>query len=1449
MNTRQLTTRLRQLSERLLNITRKNRSIRLLRKTKQGTFDAAEVDALRPLAAMDTLKAVMADKQACLLSARDCPPDPVSARHELTIDDDEQLEEHETPQFRNVRLFRKLESNLVQLARTAESIEAETGAMDLYLGFPWLCGNCSDTDATYLQAPLLLYPVQLRAERSPTLRWMLLPRDDAEPIFNEALVLALEQFNETRLPPEFIESAEDFGDETGLKKDPLHLVQWFHDELSRLGLRMRPAHPELQPLPEFRAKDVPTDWAGFEIRAHAVIGVFHQSDSSLRNDYEQLLKDVESGTLETNIAELLGSDAAENTADPDAGKQTPPPQHLDHLREQETCWVLDSDATQEEAMLRARHDPALVIHGPPGTGKSQVICNMIADALHRGERVLVCCQKRAALDVVFQRMERVGLGRHVALVHDHANDRQHLYRRLAHILDELGAPPLWDPTDIDAERIASEIDAATAKLRRIAEELHKPRRCGLTARALFAQASKGGLKTDTGSLSRYANHFDGASRDRFLKELERLQGLYTALTEPSKYWSGRRSFAQFTFAEPPRIERALQDIEQAARELGEVEQKVGASEGEAKLAAAAEGALRRVDALLQSAAAETLRSAARLTDATFAGQVRAITTALQQMLPEIQRHASRPRAPWADAGLDMALALETYENGRRSWLRWFNGRWRAARERALEFARLHNIAHPPDDLRAAAADIRAHVCWRKVDHAVSGTALAAEVAALAGASELEGFVKEWQGALTLMTNLGREFAQCGALKPALEALVAHPEQLRPKVQNLLKLAGAYNATLERLRVMESWLGEKAIEILRENAAKSGRKLLTLADNLRRGLENFDKLQEIDEIKARLRPVEREILRELRSDSTRWGERFNQAVVVGWLEEVEREAPELRAIGNGEVDQLRSAYGIQLKKRRELNGKRLARDLWRRATERRSEPGKPLSGRQNPGRPWEKLKNEVTKKRRIWPLRRLVHELEWPLLEVMPCWLASPETVAAIFPLRKVFDLVIFDEASQLAVQFGLPVVARAKRVVVAGDEQQLRPFDLFGRLGVRREGEDDVAPEDDEGDTTAIEQESLLTLAKVKYPETMLRCHYRSRFEELIEFSNHGFYKGRLVTVSPPDAKHVIPIEWRKVSGTWEDRRNAEEASAVLDLLTELLGNGRGRRIGIITFNDAQMNEILDQMDRRCGEDPVFAELITQARNPSSHNRDDALFVKNIENVQGDERDIIIFSIGYAPDPSGRVFLRFGSLSMEGGDNRLNVAVSRAKERIYVVTSIEPEQLDVSNVKNRGPRLMRSYLEYAKAVSTRQNERFLAVLRDINPDLDRQSEAGNFFDSPFEEQVCEALRRHNLIVDAQVGISGYRIDLAIADPELPSRYVLGIECDGATYHSASCVRERDAYRQRFLESRGWKIHRIWSRNWWRNANAEVEKVLKLLREELAAARSKPVEAGLRSPTK
>lgn len=459
--------------------------------------------------------------------------------------------------------------------------------------------------------------------------------------------------------------------------------------------------------------------------------------------------------------------------------------------------------------------------------------------------------------------------------------------------------------------------------------------------------------------------------------------------------------------------------------------------------------------------------------------------------------------------------------------------------------------------------------------------------------------------------------------------------------------------------------------------------------------------------------------------------------------------------------------------------------------------------------------------RKWSVSKFLKKFSFELFKGIKIWLMTPEAVSEVLPLEKgLFDLLIFDEASQIYIEKSIPAISRTHKVVIAGDHKQLRPSSLgIGRI----EYEEDS--EDVEDENAALEEESLLDLARFKYPSVLLNYHYRSKYEELINFSNYAFYYGRLNVSPNTEEPATPPIEVIKIdNGKWIDRCNRNEALKVVETIKNFFRNRKhNESLGIITFNSNQRDLIMDELDKECLNDREFSIICKKEFERKENGEDFGMFVKNIENVQGDERDCIIFSTGYAKNESGRVVRNFGWLNQKGGENRLNVAISRAKEKIYIITSITPDELFVDDLKNKGPKILKKYLEYCYAVSNKDKETAKQILYSF-ADEKRGISNDVSFDSDFENQVYDALIEKGFIVDTQVGVGGYKIDLAIRD-ETTNNYVLGIECDGKLYHSSLLARERDIYRQKYLESRGWKIYRIWSTNWWHNPNREIENII------------------------
>ncbi|WP_425613631.1 AAA domain-containing protein [Anatilimnocola sp. NA78] len=462
-----------------------------------------------------------------------------------------------------------------------------------------------------------------------------------------------------------------------------------------------------------------------------------------------------------------------------------------------------------------------------------------------------------------------------------------------------------------------------------------------------------------------------------------------------------------------------------------------------------------------------------------------------------------------------------------------------------------------------------------------------------------------------------------------------------------------------------------------------------------------------------------------------------------------------------------------------------------------------------------LQKEIQKKRRQLPLRKLFAEIPSVLQRLKPCIMMSPLSVSTFLQSEEIrFDLVIFDEASQVFPWDAVGAIYRGTQLIVAGDEKQLPPTNFFNRGDIETEDED----ENDIGDF-----ESILSLCKsIGMPGRRLRWHYRSKREPLIAFSNRHFYSGDLVTFpSIRDASSdAVRLEFVP-QGRWVDRVNRPEAERVTDLIIRHLRTRPETSLGIIAFNQSHQGAIEDSIyERRRKYPEVDALFHTGLSEP--------LFVKNLENVQGDERDVIILSMGYGYNEAGKFLKNFGPLTKAGGERRLNVAVTRAREEVILVASVKAADLDLSGSTSQGSRLLKGYLEYAERGVDSLAREITSITGEV--------------ESPFELEVATALIRHGLHPAVQVGCGGFRIDLALKHPQRPGEFCLGIECDGATYHSSKTARDRDRIRQTVLEHLGWKMIRIWSTDWIRNPDRQIARVLAAF--EKASAQSSNRTSGI-----
>jgi very-short-patch-repair endonuclease len=1233
------------MRDKLNNINKRNRSIRLLKMHNKWSFDLTELDKLsgedQGVSKKIVEKIVKQSKSEITLL-------------KPSMDDDDSM---------------VLSKKLTDLSRNMKSIEEEKGIHDLYLGFPFLSGTLQD--GTFFQAPLFLYPVRLERNNVNSQKW-LLRLDEGEPQINRTLFLAFKKFNNLTFTEQFFEEASELSATLDYEK----WVRFLKDH----DLQVAFSPKGITKLTQYKTDDIPPV-ANLAMIENAVIGHFPQGSTSLVKDYDLLIEKSEEGNGLALAGELI------NPEENGSGEEIESDELDTEDRDDDISILnlLQADGSQEEILKEARFRNGLVVHGPPGTGKSQVIVNLITDAIQRQKKILVVCEKRAALDVVYQRLDSLGLSNHVALVHDEKQDRKKLYAKLSSVLEQ---------NEITFEEAVETLKSTSKKLQAqedllntIAKALYERQPFGFRLYDLYGKANSVDETNQMIELNVIMPILNADKLDDVSEKIYTYAEWYDRFGHDDYQLKERKSFANMDMKEK------LQAIELLDGVIAKARNSVS---------------------YLESLNHEKITPA----------YTWLVENKLEKVYPDLDDQNKR-----------------TLQGLRLWWWTSFSGK--SIIEELLDGEKFKGTNSTE---------------WLKVKQA-----------------------------LITMHKLGTE----------TKAMSDEVEKLRKYLAN------------EKIDGFKTRISEGDIPL---------KELDEIVEYFHR---DFEDLQQMDSYWLRCEEEVQDVVKKLQKKENLselslpdfWVDLFRNSAYVHWISETEKKYPDVQKISTNEFNRIRSSFASLIEQKREVATQYLIHTLTKNVD---------FAQATHP-RKVKELKHQVGKKRMIWSLRKLVNQFASNgLVDILPVWLASPEIVSSIFPLEEgLFDLVIFDEASQCTVENGIPSVYRAKKLIVAGDEKQLPPLTTF-QGSVQSDDEEEVEYDTDES-------VSLLNLAKRRFPEKILQWHYRSKYEELINFSNHAFYNGH-VQIAP----NVIPfknppaIQWKKVEGRWINQSNELEAIQVVATLKDLLINHPGKSVGIITFNSKQQTKIMDMIDKTAGEDEEFNAAYQQVM---AQELDERVFVKNIENVQGDERDIILFSIGYAKNEEGKIYNRFGLLNQKGGENRLNVAVTRAKEGVIVVSSIEPEELNVTNTAEMGPKLFKSYLKYAKAVANSQLENIDAVIHEVNENISTHVKSQELhFDSPFEEQVYKQLKNLGYEVITQVGMSGYRIDMAIVHPNDSSRYILGVECDGAMYHSSQNAKERDVYRQKFLESRGWTIERIWSRNWWKSPGSEIERIHERVKE-------------------
>lgn len=1227
------------------------------------------------------------------------------------------------------------------LDRTARMDMEEGGANTLYLSIGLLRWQ-EQGDPTPRLAPLLLYPVTFRIDRNR--KRVRLERLPDEPLGNVTLAERLKR---------------DFG----LDASALTLLEADENGLDVAGI-LRAVRKAIQSRP------------GWEVLDEAHVGLFTFTKFLMWKDLEDNEGVLLSNPLVRHIA------AAGHTAPPVNGKEFDPGSLDAEVPAADLPCVVNADSTQMAAIASALSGRSFVLQGPPGTGKSQTITNLIAAALAKGKTVLFVSEKMAALEVVHRRLKDVGLEDFCLELHSHKSNKKEVLVSLQKAFEHRQDTP--DPA---WEMRSGELTSLREGLNAYVLALHKPWPLGhsafsATSRLLTLRDAPEVRITLSSPLALTEAQFREARGE--VEELTRkLIPVHPVAAHP---WNTVRGVT-WTNAFEDQVHLALTEAHAAL-------------EGVEKAAAPLASSL-GIDV---PASTQHLRTLATLGE-TLAGGPVPTSALMDEVWPEVmQKTQGHALALRDQAGREAHLASrwkpELFSQDLPAlhvrFQKWAGAffllallfLWGARRLLTPVATR----ALPPNrdiekDLATALKVAEQRPRLIEQGQALAGLLQGVSAAGLERPEELDALVNRSRQVRDLRSTLGLSRVQLPSDTASRQELGSRAQALTVAVERLVR-AEETLATLLKVRSWESPTSAQHRASLRRqlDAWRTGLRTFkpwclyqAQAERLRvLGHASF-----VDALEAQGLPVDR------------LGAAFERSVLTAWMRALQDSEAALRDFeGN--------AQAARIERFRQLDGEHIA--LARRKVltvlEKQLPTGLAVAAeRSEPGI----LARELRKKTRQMALRKLLTSIPNLSRRLKPCILMSPLSVAQYLPADgRRFDLLVFDEASQIGTHDAIGAIARAEQVIVVGDSKQLPPTSFFTR------GEDtEAAP--DENDI--LELESILDEALAKqFPQQMLGWHYRSRHDSLIDFSNRQYYGGRLHVFPAAQARvKDLGIKWHPVpDGVYQSKTTGKTAAInpreAEVLVKELVGALRRyapheRTFGIVTFSSVQQQLIVELLEAERSRSPDIEPHFTSA---------EPVFVKNLENVQGDERDEIFFSICYAKDATGRLRMNFGPLNRTGGERRLNVAITRARCCLRVFSTLTHDQIDLSRTSAVGARHLREFLRRA------------AETGSATEAANERTPAG-----ALELEVAQAVRTHGYTVHADVGCGGYRVDLAVVHPERPGEYVLGLECDGPHYRSAASARDRDRLRSEVLRGLGWKLHRVWSPDWAEDRAAQEKAIV------------------------
>ena len=1116
---------------------------------------------------------------------------------------------------------------------------------------------------------------------------------------------------------------------------------------------------------------------GWSVSSACRIGIF----SFLKINMYQDLKENAARILENpNVLRLLGEPVDEKA---DAGEDTKIQDPLIELHS-----VVDADSSQIEAIEMAKSGRSFVLQGPPGTGKSQTITNIIAECLNDGKKILFVSEKLAALNVVYEKLKQVGLAEFCLQLHSHKASKKDVIDDLCHTLR------------LDGSRVSSQADTEIAlkqkaerQLDDYAGALHRIR--PVIQASLYQLYERYSARRSAPDVEFFIPDIETRSND-FLLEATSLISHYVDFVPSLGYDYRKNPWYGFI-----RQDTSFQSKAEVKSDIGAVSGMVAALIPSVQEFSSAYGTrCESLDEVHSWSASFDLLSRSEfitpafLKEASFA-HVRQVLADLKVRSAHIREVRTRLSQVFDDGffNVDGAATKDRLLRKFHSFFaRLFSPEYRRLKKEIslyrkdggkLSYAEMLKASSELADLQQSLAQFAA------VEEPIKGHLGSAYRGVETAWDELER-------QLSVLADFFQRGLSFGILAER-QNLAGERHRLSEYHRRLEEILSTCDqAVIDRLqsdfdqRILNFSALELGLLSLRLSACRDRFDLLDKWCHLRNLLTKLSNLNVLGFIDA---SVDSNI------EPDQFVSTFERRFFLQWIDAIISHDPALASFDRIIQDAAVETFAEKDLEQFEINRAKIRATL---------SSQRPALGVIAPGSALATLLREGEKKRRQKSIRTLLGEIGELVQRIKPCFLMSPLSVSTFLPPEAIdFDLVIFDEASQIFPQDAIGAIYRGKQLIVVGDSKQMPPSNFFNASIEASEGDDD--------DERITDFESILDLCATSQPQLRLCWHYRSRYEQLIAFYNQHFYDDDLITFPAPRPDGPgIGVDYYHVDGIFDrqSHTNRREAEFIVDLIYRHIEQHPERSLGVVAFSVAQQTLIDRLLSKRRQSEPAHEDFFKSDRR-------EPFFIKNLETVQGDERDTIIFSIAYGFDARGHLLHNFGPLNRAGGERRLNVAITRARCNVQVVASIHHTDIDLTRTGSEGARLLRAYLDFAENGT-------LALNRDLTvSDADR-------FDSEFELEVAEFLRAQDYAVDTQVGCSGFRIDLALKRPD-SSDYLMAIECDGATYHHSKNARDRDRLRQQILEGMGWHFYRIWSTDWFRNRAVEQARLLAAVEEALS----------------